>query len=88
MKKKKFVENVYTFNINDSPITIGENGIIKIMGKKKVSILCFDVKKRYWAIKDKKESLWLSCNNKIELKKTMLFKLNKDIFQTISSQNN
>ena len=87
-EKKKFVENVYTFNINDSPITIGENGIIKIKGKKKVSILCFDVKKRYWAIKDKKESLWLSCNNKIELKKTMLFKLNKDIFQTISSQNN
>lgn len=85
-ENKNIVE--YNYNISDSPITIGENGVIKINGKKKVSILCFDNKNKYWVIKDKKEKIWVSCNNKIELKKTMLFKLNKDIFQTISSQNN
>ncbi len=85
-ENKNIVE--YNYNISDSTITIGENGVIKINGKKKVSILCFDNKNKYWVIKDKKEKIWVSCNNKIELKKTMLFKLNKDIFQTISSQNN
>ena len=85
-ENKKIVE--YNYNISDSPITIGENGVIKINGKKKVSILCFDNKNKYWVIKDKKEKIWVSCNNKIELKKTMLFKLNKDIFQAICSENN
>ena len=85
-ENKNIVE--YNYNISDSPITIGENGVIKINGKKKVSILCFDNKNKYWVIKDKKEKIWVSCNNKIELKKTMLFKLNKDIFQAICSENN
>ena len=85
-ENKNIVE--YYYNISDSPITIGENGVIKINGKKKVSILCFDNKNKYWVIKDKKEKIWVSCNNKIELKKTMLFKLNKDIFQAICSENN
>ena len=85
-ENKNIVE--YYYNISDSPITIGENGVIKMNGKKKVSILCFDNKNKYWVIKDKKEKIWVSCNNKIELKKTMLFKLNKDIFQAICSENN
>ena len=85
-ENKNIVE--YNYNISDSPITIGENGVIKMNGKKKVSILCFDNKNKYWVIKDKKEKIWVSCNNKIELKKTMLFKLNKDIFQAICSENN
>ena len=61
---------------------------LKLMEKKKVSIIYFYNKNKYWVIKDKKEKIWVSCNNKIELKKTMLFKLNKDIFQAICSENN
>ena len=78
---EKIDETIFTFNTKDSPITIGESGKLKIPGKKKLSLLIYDKVFNYWILKDPKSEIWVYSDNKIELNKTIIFKMGREIFQ-------
>ena len=84
---EKIDETIFTFNKKDSPITIGESGKLKIPGKKKLSLLIYDKVFNYWILKDPKSEIWVYSDNKIELNKTILFKIGREIFQISYDKN-
>ena len=84
---EKIDETIFTFNTKDSPITIGESGKLKIPGKKKLSLLIYDKVFNYWILKDPKSEIWVYSDNKIELNKTILFKIGREIFQISYDKN-
>ena len=84
---EKIDETIFTFNKKDSPITIGESGKLKIPGKKKLSLLIYDKVFNYWILKDPKSEIWVYSDNKIELNKTIIFKMGREIFQITYDKN-
>ena len=84
---EKIDETIFTFNKKDSPITIGESGKLKIPGKKKLSLLIYDKVFNYGILKDPKSEIWVYSDNKIELNKTIIFKMGREIFQITYDKN-
>ena len=84
---EKIDETIFIFNKKESPITIGESGKLKIPGKKKLSLLIYDKVFNYWILKDPKSEIWVYSDNKIELNKTIIFKMGREIFQITYDKN-
>ena len=84
---EKIDETIFIFNKKESPITIGESGKLKIPGKKKLSLLIYDKVFNYWILKDPKSEIWVYSDNKIELNKTIIFKMGREIFQISYDKN-
>ena len=89
---RKFLEKIYEtiliYNQKESTITIGEKGKLKIPGKKKLSLLLYDKFFNYWIIREQNDEIWVYSNDTIELNKTLLFKIGKEIFQTSIENSN
>ena len=83
----KIDENIFIFKKKESPITIGESGKLKIPGKKKLSLLIYDKFFNYWILKDPNSEMWVYSDNKIELNKTLIFKMGKEMFQIKTEKN-
>ncbi len=78
---EKIDETILIYNQKESPITIGEKGKLKIPGKKKLSLLLYDKVFNYWILKQQNDEIWVYSNDKIELNKTLLFKMEKKFFK-------
>ena len=85
---EKIDETILIYNQKESPITIGEKGKLKIPGKKKLSLLLYDKVFNYWIIREQNDEIWVYSNDTIELNKTLLFKIGKEIFQTSIENSN
>ena len=89
---RKFLEKIYEtiliYNQKESTITIGEKGKLKIPEKKKLSLLLYDKVFNYWILKQQNDEIWVYSNDTIELNKTLLFKIGKEIFQTSIEKSN